>query len=267
MTAQRHATSCASSAAPGAAGSIRFPPTARPAPVARSRAGDAFQLAARGDPGRRCLDLFAGSGALGLEALSRGAREVVFVDRDPRGGPSSRRHAGRLRQRRRDRETSRMRKRSSCARGEPFDIVFLDPPFDCGRAPELVSLLERTPGSVREGSCISRRRPRWRAAASGQWSLHRSKRAGEVGYHLRGQGIPATRRQCRPHPDNSRQNHGRDATHGHPRDVSGHVRPDHQRPQDLVRRAAASSTRRGRDRGQSRQGAAVHARRARRARA
>ena len=34
-------------------------------------------------PGSRCLDLFAGSGALGLEALSRGAREVVFVDREP----------------------------------------------------------------------------------------------------------------------------------------------------------------------------------------
>ena len=34
-------------------------------------------------PGSRCLDLFAGSGALGLEALSRGAAEVVFVDVDP----------------------------------------------------------------------------------------------------------------------------------------------------------------------------------------
>jgi 16S rRNA (guanine966-N2)-methyltransferase len=33
--------------------------------------------------GSRCLDLFAGSGALGLEALSRGAAEVVFVDLEP----------------------------------------------------------------------------------------------------------------------------------------------------------------------------------------
>ncbi|MBE2295503.1 MAG: 16S rRNA (guanine(966)-N(2))-methyltransferase RsmD, partial [Phycisphaerales bacterium] len=35
-------------------------------------------------PGARCLDLFAGSGALGIEALSRGAAEVVFVERHPR---------------------------------------------------------------------------------------------------------------------------------------------------------------------------------------
>ena len=34
-------------------------------------------------PGARCLDLFAGSGALGIEALSRGAAEVVFVERHP----------------------------------------------------------------------------------------------------------------------------------------------------------------------------------------
>src|SRR5688572_17916471 len=36
--------------------------------------------------GARCLDLFAGSGALGLEALSRGAANAVFVDRDPQIG-------------------------------------------------------------------------------------------------------------------------------------------------------------------------------------
>ena len=35
-------------------------------------------------PGARCLDLFAGSGALGLEALSRGAAQVTFVERDGR---------------------------------------------------------------------------------------------------------------------------------------------------------------------------------------
>ena len=34
-------------------------------------------------PGARCLDLFAGSGALGIEALSRGAAEVLFIEREP----------------------------------------------------------------------------------------------------------------------------------------------------------------------------------------
>src|SRR5512134_2593384 len=42
--------------------------------------------------GARCLDLFAGSGALGLEALSRGAASVVLVDRDPRVIATLRKH-------------------------------------------------------------------------------------------------------------------------------------------------------------------------------
>ena len=46
--------------------------------------------------GLRCLDLFAGSGALGLEAASRGAREVVMVEQDPSLADALRRHVTRL---------------------------------------------------------------------------------------------------------------------------------------------------------------------------
>ena len=134
--------------------------------------------------GSRCLDLYAGSGALGLEALSRGAREVVFVDRDPRvvrylasaldafgsdAGLVSRADAGAFLR----------------VPGEPFDIVFLDPPFDAGALPALVAAIDRH-GWVRPGGLV------YLEAAADQgvptlphrWILHRSKRAGEVGYHL-----------------------------------------------------------------------------------
>lgn len=78
--------------------------------------------------GARCLDLFAGTGALGFEALSRGAAAAVMVERD--------------RQLARQLETTRMLLAAAGAeivhaeglawlaqRREPFDIVFLDPPF------------------------------------------------------------------------------------------------------------------------------------------
>ena len=83
--------------------------------------------------GTRCLDLFAGSGALGLEALSRGASEVVFVDRDHRavrtlrenldvlGGPGDGRSAG-IHQ-------AEALDWLADSPPVPFDIVFLDPPF------------------------------------------------------------------------------------------------------------------------------------------
>ena len=80
-------------------------------------------------PGARCLDLFAGSGALGLEAVSRGAREVVLVDANPAVVKSLQENLRLLG------ETERARVIRSDAlaflRKEtdaPFDIVFLDPP-------------------------------------------------------------------------------------------------------------------------------------------
>jgi 16S rRNA (guanine966-N2)-methyltransferase len=80
----------------------------------------------------RCLDLFAGSGALGLEAASRGAREVVLVESDPRV-------AGQLRCTCQQLCARQVRVHGGRAEdyvraygkpfGKPFDIVFLDPPF------------------------------------------------------------------------------------------------------------------------------------------
>jgi 16S rRNA (guanine966-N2)-methyltransferase len=71
------------------------------------------------------------------------------------------------------------------ARGEPFDIVFLDPPFDAAVLPKLVSLLE-THAWLRPGGLVYLEAPAGEGTPPlpARWSLHRSKRAGEVGYHL-----------------------------------------------------------------------------------
>jgi 16S rRNA (guanine(966)-N(2))-methyltransferase RsmD len=86
----------------------------------------------------RVLDLFAGSGTLGLEALSRGAREAVFVESDPRAARQIERSlaelgfgaAGRVVQG--DAFASPAPQREAGG----FDVVFIDPPFDLVERPE-----------------------------------------------------------------------------------------------------------------------------------
>lgn len=80
-------------------------------------------------PGARVLDLFAGTGALGLEAVSRGAREAVLVERDPQLAEGLRQLAARL--------PGGERVQVVCADAmawlrtapDPFDLAFVDPPF------------------------------------------------------------------------------------------------------------------------------------------
>ncbi len=78
----------------------------------------------------RVLDLYAGSGALGLESLSRGAASAVFVDRAPRAVAAIRANLEALGI---EADVRRMEAptaiRTASARGEAYDLVFLDPPY------------------------------------------------------------------------------------------------------------------------------------------
>ena len=80
--------------------------------------------------GSRCLDLFAGSGALGIEAVSRGAASVILVEKDAKAAAAladvvtSWPHADRLVLERGTAEGF-----LAAHAGAPFDIVFIDPPF------------------------------------------------------------------------------------------------------------------------------------------
>jgi 16S rRNA (guanine966-N2)-methyltransferase len=103
--------------------------------------------------GARVLDLYAGSGALGIEALSRGARSALLVERDPRAvaviranlealglaEPEAQVHSG----------TARAALRNASARGDTYDLIFLDPPYRS--APELGRELSAALGSLLEG--------------------------------------------------------------------------------------------------------------------
>ena len=89
-----------------------------------------FQLLGPLD-GLRVLDLFAGSGALAIEALSRGAAHAVLVDSDPRALEAARRNVEAVG------ASAELHRRDALAflRGyadEPFDLVLLDPPYSSG---------------------------------------------------------------------------------------------------------------------------------------
>ena len=163
---------------------LRFPAVAAIRPTPDRVRETLFNWLAPVIGGARCLDLFAGSGALGLEALSRGAQKVTFVDRDPRIAAYLRETLARLD------STSGTVMVADAQRfvqgiGGPFEVVFLDPPFGEGLLSPLCVQLEST-GWLAAGAFIYIESE----AEAGDpvlppgWTLHRRGRAGKVGYYL-----------------------------------------------------------------------------------
>lgn len=97
-------------------------------------------------PGARVIDLFAGSGALGLEALSRGAASADFVEIAPASLEALRDNIDRLggRERARVHRADALRFAGKLEPGA-FDVAFADPPYNLGLATRLTSLWLRRP--------------------------------------------------------------------------------------------------------------------------
>ena len=132
--------------------------------------------------GARCLDLFAGTGALGIEALSRGAAQVDFVEADARLADLLRTNLGRLRQDARVHAADAQRFLEQG--GEHYDVVFLDPPFAANLWGDAALALE-THGRLREAAWIYVESPANAALELPQNCMpHREGRAGDVRYAL-----------------------------------------------------------------------------------
>ncbi|MGB5180219.1 MAG: 16S rRNA (guanine(966)-N(2))-methyltransferase RsmD [Gammaproteobacteria bacterium] len=131
----------------------------------------------------RCLDLYAGSGALGIEAASRGASRVVLVDSDPQV-------VKRLREQLQLFGAAQIEVVQSTVEAwlaspaEPFDIVFLDPPFRRDLLPACLQALERGGWLAADARVYIEGESDLQLQLPGNWELTRSKRAGQVGYHL-----------------------------------------------------------------------------------
>ena len=126
--------------------------------------------------GWHCLDLFAGSGALGFEAASRGAARVVMVEQSPRVLAAL--------------HENHKPPMVEIVRGDAlqyltstkakFDLVFLDPPYKKGWIPRLEPLL---PGALNEDAAIYIE-AEFEIESLGDWRTVRQGKAGEVHFHL-----------------------------------------------------------------------------------
>jgi 16S rRNA (guanine(966)-N(2))-methyltransferase RsmD len=137
-----------------------------------------------GCTGKRALDLFAGTGALGLEMASRGAREVVLVESNARAAQALRGMQQKL-------EASSVRVlqadwhvAAAALAPASFDVVFLDPPFDSGLLERAIAVGRRIVAPegllyVEAGQAVG-------AADWERWQLDlvRADRAGAVHFHL-----------------------------------------------------------------------------------
>jgi 16S rRNA (guanine966-N2)-methyltransferase len=138
--------------------------------------------------GWRCIDAFAGTGALGLEAASRGAVEVVLVEQDSAllanlSRITTQLKASGVRVERGD-GVAALRQRA----GQAWDVVFLDPPFGDGQNEALYTgALAAARQAVREEGLIYLEAPRpWGGDELAQLGLqlHRQGKAGAVAFHL-----------------------------------------------------------------------------------
>ena len=135
-------------------------------------------------PGARCLDLFAGSGALGWEALSRGAAEVVMVDSDSQVVQSLKESGKQLA----PQGLSVIRSTALdylAGPAKPFDIVFLDPPFRQGLLTGCIHQLENSGWLAPHAWIYMESETSLQASTLPPgWEISRSKRAGQVSYNL-----------------------------------------------------------------------------------
>jgi 16S rRNA (guanine966-N2)-methyltransferase len=135
--------------------------------------------------GSRCLDLFAGTGALGLEALSRGARSVVFVEQSP-VACNSLRSSMKLLDATGGLLVQADARRYLAAGDLPqFDIVFLDPPFADNLIGDLCRLLQDSGCLASKARVyIEQDRAAEPATLPYGWTTIHEKTAGNVRYSL-----------------------------------------------------------------------------------
>lgn len=135
-------------------------------------------------PHCRCLDLFAGSGSLGFEALSRGAREVIMVEKDTRVAQQLQQNLASL-------PAAQGQIINTDALGflqtpaTTFDLVFLDPPFHHELLPNVCQLLEKNRWLSDDAKIYIEREQTSKSLLLPQnWRLLKDKQAGQVNYQL-----------------------------------------------------------------------------------
>ncbi len=133
--------------------------------------------------GARCLDLYAGSGALGVEALSRGAAEVTFVESDNASSRLLKKNLTRLGSKAKV-YTMDARRFVRQVEGK-WDIVFLDPPYRHGMLQQILRLLDEHGCMAQKGLIyIEAERDLDEVKLPSGWQFIKNKLAGQIAYFL-----------------------------------------------------------------------------------
>lgn len=139
--------------------------------------------------GARCLDLFAGSGVLGFEALSRGAASVMAFETEASAVRALRENAARLGARGYQLTPGSAMEWLQHGTPQTFDIVFLDPPFAAKLHAEVCRLLQTRGWLAPQARVyIEAPEPFANLGLPAEWQVLREKRAGDVYYGLCGSG-------------------------------------------------------------------------------
>jgi len=158
---------------------IAFPPRRDLRPTPDRVRETLFNWLGQDLTGKSCLDLFAGSGALGFEAASRGAKRVVMVERDPAAFRSLQASAAVL-----DARAVELKRADALefldTDDASYDIVFLDPPFRAGYLPQVLTALT---ARLAPGAMVYVEAPQ-APALPPRWEVWRSGRAGAVIHQL-----------------------------------------------------------------------------------
>jgi len=148
-----------------------------------------FNWLTPGMAGARCLDLFAGTGALGLEALSRGATSAVFVENSKIAIATLRRNIASLDASGAVIHAGAAADYIDAAAAERFDIVFLDPPFADDNLAELCRLIDESELLAANANVyLEQDRARPEPDLPDGWTVLKSKVAGNVRYMLAAAG-------------------------------------------------------------------------------
>lgn len=171
---------------------LQFPPIAGLRPTPEAVRETLFNWLQPNLEGAQCLDLFAGSGALALEAVSRGAGRAVLVERSPRVIRSLLTNVERMQAGGTVQVVHAEAQRYLAGKPEPFDLVFLDPPFESTLIERVCRRLN-SGGWLSDGALIYLESDRHRSLGDlpSGWRPMRCGAAGAVSYRLLRYEAPA----------------------------------------------------------------------------
>lgn len=129
-------------------------------------------------PGSRFLDLFCGAGGIGIEAISRGAKTVVFVDKDKDSIAITKANLEKVKAEGGELLFADYSVALARLKGRQFDIIFLDPPYSADFAEDILTAIEEYSLLSQDGTVIFEHNEE--LPACGNWQIVDKRKYGKI---------------------------------------------------------------------------------------